>query len=287
MTTLPARRRRIDFVALSTLALIVLCVAAWVSVLRADSATADAIFSGRTWHELTRFLRELLGIIPGWDVRRPAFLDAGRWGEMAALAYQTLAMSVLATGIAALGALLTAMPAARAISSGDRTHGRGPIGRLLAPVIRALLVVSRSIPELLWALLIIFVLSPGILPGALALSLHNFGILGKLYAEVIENLDRRPSRALRTAGARSEQVLCYAVLPQALPGLITYTLYRWEVIIRTTIVVGFVGAGGLGQAFRLAMSFFRYTEITQILITYLLLALAVDAASATLRRLAR
>ena len=128
-------------------------------------------------------------------------------------------------------------------------------------VMRAVFVFTRGVPELLWAMLIVFVFSPGVLPGALALAVHNYGILGKLSAEVVEDLDPRPARALRTAGAGNFQMLLYGVLPQVLPQFLTYMLYRWEVIIRTTIVVGFVAAGGLGREFRLSMSWFQYDKV--------------------------
>jgi phosphonate transport system permease protein len=126
-----------------------------------------------------------------------------------------------------------------------------------------------------------------VLPGALALGLHNYGIVGRLTAEVVENLDPAPARALRAAGAGNFQVLVYAILPQALPQFVTYLLYRWEVVIRTTVVVGFLSASGLGREFRLSLSFFHYTEITLIILWYLLLVIGVDLLSAYLRRLVR
>jgi len=136
-------------------------------------------------------------------------------------------------------------------------------------------------------MIVVFFFAPGIVPGAIALGLHNYGVLGKLSAEVVENLDPRPARALRTSGASTFQLLAYAILPQALPQFLTYLLYRWEVVIRTTIVVGFVSAGGLGREFRLDMSFFRYTDIALLLIWYLILVFFVDLVSMYLRRLAR
>lgn len=147
--------------------------------------------------------------------------------------------------------------------------------------------MSRALPELLWALLLLFLFTPGTLPGALALGLHNLGVVGKLGAEVVEDLNLRPIQALQRSGARPGQLLAYGIVPSMLPQLLTYLLYRWEVIIRSTIVVGFVGAGGLGQEFRLRMSFFHYTDVTLILLVYLLLVFGVDLVSAGLRRLAR
>ena len=123
-------------------------------------------------------------------------------------------------------------------------------------------------------------------PEARTLTVEDNGI-GMSREEVVENLDARPARALRASGAGTFQMLMYAVLPQALPQLLTYLLYRWEVVIRTTVVVGFVAAGGLGREFRLSMSFFQYDRVTLLLLCYLLLVVGVDLASAGLRRLAR
>jgi phosphonate transport system permease protein len=153
--------------------------------------------------------------------------------------------------------------------------------------LRVMYIVSRALPELVWAMIIIFIFTPGILPGAIALAIHNFGILGKLGAETVESLDPRPARALASSGASRSQILLYAVLPQALPQFLTYVLYRWEIIIRTTIVIGAVSATGLGREFRLSMSFFHYTDVALILIWYFFLVLMVDALCAYFRRLAR
>ncbi|MBO8168925.1 MAG: ABC transporter permease subunit [Thermoanaerobacteraceae bacterium] len=115
--------------------------------------------------------------------------------------------------------------------------------------------------------------------------LHNFGILDKLCTEVVKDLDRKPLVALHSSGASTTQMLLYGILPQATPKFLTYRLYRWEVIIRTTIMVGFVGAGGPGQQFRLSMSWFHFTEITLLLVFYALLIFFVDLVSALLRRI--
>lgn len=136
-------------------------------------------------------------------------------------------------------------------------------------------------------MVIVFFLSPGILPGAVALGLHNYGIVGRLSAEVVENMDPGPARALRSSGAGNLPMLAYGIVPQALPQFLTYLLYRWEVVIRTTVVVGFVSTGGLGREFMLSLSFFQYTDVALIILWYLILVVAVDLLSATLRRIVR
>ena len=269
---------------LSALSFLVLAVASWAYILADDDSGFGDLVSAQSWDAAAEFVGELVG--KGSDAT-PAFLRWSRWTETAELAYRTLAMSVLAIGIAGGGVLVTFLPAARNVASDDVAATPSPVWRALYFLVRGVFIGTRGIPELLLATIVVFFFSPGILPGAIALGLHNYGIVGKLSAEVVENLDPRPARALRTAGASRFQVLFYGIMPQALPQFLTYLLYRWEVVIRTTIVVGFVGAGGLGREFRLDMSFFRYTDVVLLLVWYVLLVVAVDLVSMYLRRLAR
>jgi ABC-type phosphate/phosphonate transport system permease subunit len=259
--------------------LLALFVASWVFVLTEQNARYGDLLSEKTLAHTREFFERLAG----FGEARPAYLDPERWRVAADLAYRTLAMSVLAIGFATIGMFLTVMAGARPVIDGER-HA---VGTLLFGVTRIAWVFARAIPELLWALLIVFVFSPGVLAGALALGLHNFGVLGRLCAEVVENLDRRPIRAIRATGADRSQTLLYAVLPSALPAFLTFILYRWEVIIRTTIVVGFVSAAGLGREFRLNLSFFHYSDVGLLLLVYVLVVFAVDATTVGLRHLAR
>lgn len=277
-------RPRVGFVGVSVLAFILLTAASWGYVLFAGEGDVLGLLSTETWQRAASFLGQLVG---SGSEQEPAFLQMESWANAGKLAYETLAMSVLAIAFAGIGALLTFLPAARNVARGELAPSRSPVWPALYLLIRGIFTLTRGIPELIWAMLIIFVLSPGVLPGALALGLHNYGILGKLSSEVVEGVDIRPARALRTAGAGNFQMLAYGILPQVLPQFFTYLLYRWEVVIRTTVVVGFVGAGGLGREFRLAMSWFHYTDVTLLLGVYLILVLAVDLTCAWLRRLAR
>ena len=284
VATAPWRRLRVGFVPFTILAVIALVGASWAFVLAADRGQGSAFFAVETFTRAWGFIKDLLGI----DAEgTPAFARWEEWRETGSLAYNTLAMAVLGIGVAAGVALVTFMFGARNMMMGELAPYGSWLWRGGFFLTRIFFIVTRGIPELVWAMLIIFVFSPGILPGAIALGIHNGGILGKLASEVVEGLDTRPMRALRSTGANRFQVLAYGVLPQALPRFITYLLYRWEVIIRTTIVVGFVAAGGLGLEFRLSMSHFHYTNVTLILIWYLILVLGVDLVAAWLRRLAR
>ena len=159
-----------------------------------------------------------------------------------------------------------------------------PIPAAIFAVIKVSYTLTRGIPELLWAMLIVFVLPPSILAGAIALAIHNYGVLGRLLGEAVENMDQRPIKALRSSGANSIQILFYCIMPEIFPKFLTYLLYRWEVVIRTTVVVGFLAAGGLGRELKLSMSWFHYDEVGVLLVTYMLLVFLVDYASLILRK---
>ena len=281
-------RGRPSFARFSVYGFVALAVVSWAYVLvDGDSGLAD-LFSGRSWSNAGNFVRQLLGLDSGLSGGgRPAFLELDRWAETGKLAYKTLLMSVLAISFAGVGVLLTFLPAARNVSNGELGGRPSAVLGVLYHALRLVFAFTRAVPELVWAMVIVFFLSPGLLPGAVALGLHNYGIVGKLSAEVVENMDPEPARALRSAGAGNLQMLAYGIIPQALPQFLTYLLYRWEVVIRTTVVVGFVSAGGLGREFRLSLSFFQYTDVALIIIWYLILVLAVDLLSAGLRRMVR
>lgn len=273
-------KRKFTFVTLSFYALMILAAGSWLSIFTIEKASLSSLFSEQNQMYASKFLKGLIGA----DQENPAFLNRENWAVAIKLTLETLKMSVMATGFATIAMLLTVVPSARNVANGTITLARKWHGWLTFGFIRAGYIFSRAVPELVWAMLIIFILKPGILPGALALAIHNYGILGKLCAEVIEDMDSRPSRNLATCGAGPVQILLYAVLPAVLPRFLTYILYRWEVIMRTTIVVGFVGAGGLGQQFKLSMSFFHYTDITLLLICYLILVYAADLLSEKARQ---
>lgn len=266
------KKRKITFVTASVYALLLLGAGSWFSIFILEKASLSTLFSEQNLSYSSKFFKGLLGI----GEENPAFFNRESWETAITLTFDTLKMSVMATGFATIAALLTVVPAARNVADGSITLAKKWHGWISFSIIRGIYIFSRAVPELVWAMIIIFIFKPGILPGAIALALHNFGILGKLCAEVIEDLDSRPVRNLASSGAGRVQILLYGVLPAALPRFLTYILYRWEVIMRTTIVVGFVGAGGLGQQFKLSMSYFHYTDLTLLLLCYLILVIAAD-----------
>ena len=236
----PLARGHTSFLTLSFVVGVALVIASWTYILQSDRLQSQGFFSLETIHRGWVFVRDLLGI---GSSSSPAFARWSEWRQALRLAYDTLAMSVLGAGIAAIFALSTLIFGARNVMVGELAPYRSWLWRGIFFLVRGLFIFTRGIPELVWAMLIVFVLAPGILPGALALGIHNAGIIGKLASEVVEGLDARPIRALRSSGAGRIQVMLYGVLPEALPKFMTYLFYRWEVIIRTTIVVGFVAAG--------------------------------------------
>src|SRR5574343_367636 len=179
--------------------------------------------------------------------------------------WETLAISIVGTLLAALLGLLLALPRPRA-----------PFSFMLNTL--------RSVPELVWATITALAVGLGPFAGALALALHTAGVLGRLYAEALANAPRLPTRALRLSGAGSGIAFLYGTLPGAAPQLIAYTLYRWEMNIRMAAILGFVGAGGLGQLLYFELSLFHYAQAATVIGAMLLLSIAVDQSSVRLRR---
>lgn len=189
-------------------------------------------------------------------------------------ALETLAMSALGTLLAVLLGLALALPAAR-------THAQDPAR--WRGTTRLLLNALRSTPELVWAALLLIAAGLGPFAGTLALGLHTSGVLGRLFAEAIENAAPGPSFALRLRGVGEARVFLYATLPQVLPQLMSYTLYRWENNIRAAAVLGVVGAGGLGQMLAFHMGLFQMGETSTVLLAMLVLVALVDALSYAVR----
>jgi phosphonate transport system permease protein len=224
----------------------------------------------------------------------PTLPSLAEWRHLLQLSYLTLTMSILAIAIAGLGGILFSFPAAQTfllpggvLRPQGQSQGNGWLAMALLVISRLILLISRAIPAPIWALVFLFVLFPGGLPGALALGVHNFGILGRLMAEVNESLDDRPVRALRSLGASAGQSVLYGMLPQNLPRFMAYILYRWEVCLRETVIVGLVGAGGLGRLLTEQISSFDYSSVTVTLGLFIALTFAIDLISSRMRQALR
>ena len=185
---------------------------------------------------------------------------------------ETVAVSILGTLLAALCGLLLSLPAA------------GRMGTAAAKVARFVLNALRSVPELVWATIAALAAGLGPFAGVLALALHTSGVLGRLFAEALENAPPAPAEALRLAGAGRVEAWLYGTMPEVSPQLLAYSLYRWEMNIRMAAVLGFVGAGGLGQLLYVELSLFHHAQASTVIAAMLLLSIAVDAASGWARR---
>src|SRR5215471_3776265 len=144
---------------------------------------------------------------------------------------------------------------------------------------RGILSLFRCIPEFVWAFMFVRAVGLGPFPGVLAIGVAYGGMLGKVYSEILEGVDSRAIETLQAAGASPVPLVAYGVLPQALPAFISYTLYRWECAIRASAILGFVGAGGLGQQIELSMRMFNFSEVLTLLTILAGLVGGVDAVS--------
>jgi phosphonate transport system permease protein len=207
-------------------------------------------------------------------------------GELLQATLQTLAIATAGIALSFVIAVPLAIAVTHALSISRIGPGRGRrIGEAARIGVRIVLAVLRAIPEVVWAL--VFVRALGLGPGAgvLALAITYGGMLGKIYAEILESGDTRPARALLEAGSGRLAALFYGLVPGAAQELASYTVYRWECAVRASVVMGFVGAGGLGQLMDQSMKMLNGGEASMILGMFLLLVTLADALSAGLRRL--
>ncbi len=224
----------------------------------------------------------------------PPTFEVFSLGEWIDLSKITLSMSFLAVAFAGVIGLILSFPAANnfllpggIFASGREKNAPRLLATALLVLTRGLLLVLRSIPAPIWALILLYVLFPGVLPGALALGIYTLGVLGRLMAEVVENLDERPLLALKAQGAGMGGVFMYGALPPTYPRFISYLLYRWEEIIRATVIVGQVGAGGLGRSLTEQLSSFDNQAVLAILIVFIVITFIVDMISASARKTLR
>lgn len=198
---------------------------------------------------------------------------------------ETLAIATAGIALALLLAVPLSILCTRALSVSLIGPGPGRQGgTALRAGGRALLTFLRSIPEIVWALMFVRVLGLGPAAGVLALAITYGGMLGKVYTEILESIDTRPARSLLEAGSGRLAALAYGLLPNAAQELASYTVYRWECAVRASVIMGFVGAGGLGQLMDQSMKMLNGGEAATILFVFLLLVLLADALSSVLRR---
>jgi len=149
---------------------------------------------------------------------------------------------------------------------------------------RGIIGFARAVPDLVWALLFVTAVGLGPFPGGLALAVHSIGMLGRLFAETIEQMDMAPVDALTLTGARRIQIFTHAIVPSLLPSFLGISLYRLDENIRSSLVLGFVGAGGIGFQLLTYMNLFDYRKVSLYLIITFVLVLGAERVSAVLRQ---
>ena len=199
--------------------------------------------------------------------------------------WETIAMATAGMAMAMLGAIpLTLLVTERLSISRIGTGRVSPLAAALRHAVRAVLVLLRSVPELVWALLLVRIVGLGPTAGVIAIALTYCGMLGKVYAEILESSDASACNALLNNGSPRLSALLYGALPESAAELVSYTIYRWECAIRGSVVMGFVGAGGLGQRMDESMKMMAGGELATMLMVFVLLVAGADAVSAMLRR---
>ncbi|HEV7455269.1 MAG TPA: phosphonate ABC transporter, permease protein PhnE [Roseococcus sp.] len=264
-------RRRATQVALAILAAC-LWVAGYVSEVNA----------GVLWAGLPRVTEYFQRIMP--DLRWASLLADSetegsiaswfyRWDAWALLLLETANMAALATLSGCAIALVLSFFASRNLARSEWSY----------QLVRRGLEALRTVPEIVYALIFVWAFGVGALAGILAIMIHTIGAMGKLFSEVIENADMRPWDGIRASGGTWGQGCRYAILPQVAPNLISYALLRFEINVRGASVIGFVGAGGIGQEIYTVISFNYYEEISAIVLMVILTVTAIDLLSERLR----
>jgi phosphonate transport system permease protein len=218
----------------------------------------------------------------------PSSDSAYLWTAMGE-AIETVAMAWLATGAVSILSLALAPLAVRSVLFGWLAEApplrvwRRAARWLVLFAARGIFQLSRTLPEIVWALLFVVWVGPGVLACVLAIAAHTFGILGRLFAEVIAETDPESAEALEASGASAFGLWIFGVLPNAFPRLAAYALFRFEVNVRITTMVGFVGAGGIGDALHTAISLFHFRDLAALLLVLLGTVAIIDAVGDRIR----
>ncbi len=217
-----------------------------------------------------------------------SFLPPAHSGEFLAMvareSWRTVAIATAGMTLALVIAIPLTLLSTRGLSISALTGRMAALPFVVRQAIRLLLVVLRSVPELVWALVFVRVVGLGPTAGVLAIALTYGGMLGKVYGEILESGEPHATQTLLRNGSSRLQAFFYGLLPQNAAELTSYTVYRWECAIRSTVVLGFVGAGGLGQQLDNSMKMFNGGEVLTMLAVFVLLVALADRVSAMLRK---
>jgi phosphonate transport system permease protein len=232
------------------------------------------LFDARSLEGTGQFLRSFL----------PPVLSAEFLGLVARETWRTVAIATAGMTLALVLALPLTLLSTRVLSLSALRGRMAALPFVVRQAIRLLLIVLRSIPELVWALVFVRVVGLGPTAGVLAIALTYGGMLGKVYGEILESGEAHATESLLRNGCGRLQAFCFGLLPQHAGELISYTVYRWECAIRSSVVLGFVGAGGLGQQLDSSMKMFAGGEVSTMLLVFLGLVALADRTSAWLRK---
>ena len=269
------RMRRRASIGYGAVFLALLAVSARVSEVYPRSLIDGLPRAGEYFHKLLPTLHaaalfagpKVEGSLAYWMYR----LDAWAW-----LLFETSQIAALATLMGAAAAALACFPAAANLAP----------NRAVYLLCRRVLELFRTVPDIVYALILVWAFGVGPLAGIFAIALHTVGALGKLFAEAVENADLRPWEGVRASGGSWGQAVRYAILPQVAPNSLSYVLLRFEINVRGATVIGFVGAGGIGQELYTVIARNYYEEIGAIILLIVLAVTAIDLASERLRNLA-
>ncbi|WP_405851256.1 phosphonate ABC transporter, permease protein PhnE [Streptomyces sp. NBC_00090] len=254
----PRRPRRDAIVTAVTAVVVIAHVIAW----NTTEVSFGALVEG--WRGMADFLAEAFPPDLSWEVLEPSLSGA----------LVTLWIGLLGTTLSIPFSLVLALLAARGTSpSGSAYQGA-----------RSVLSFLRAVPDVVFALIFVTAVGLGPFPGVLALVCHNVGVMGKLWAEALEDADPGPSQVLRSAGAGRIQIAAHALLPTVTPQLAGLLLYRFDVNVRSSLVLGLVGAGGIGFLINQSIRLFKFDEMLTHILVVVVLIVAVDRLSATVRK---
>jgi phosphonate transport system permease protein len=249
---------------------------ALAAIALAISAIGAEVQPVTLWNKIgnfTSYFDRLLKLDTGmrvWTDPREWFWGLARWARLLA---ETLLIAYVATLTGAVAAFICAAPASRNLM-------RHAAVRF---TVRRSLELCRSVPEIVFALMFVVAFGLGAFPGILAVTIHTSGALGKLFTEVVENIDMRPVEAVAATGGSWLAQVRFAVTPQVLSNLVSYALLRFEINVRGATVLGFVGAGGIGQDLIVAIRKFYYSDVSAMLMMIILTVIMIDMLSARLR----
>lgn len=263
----PAGPARIAWI---VVAILIVIPAGWLSEFNPATLFGDQSLRA-TGHFLSTFFPPALGL---------DFLTL-----VAQATWKTVAIATVGTALAVVIAIPLSIIANRALSISALAQRRMCFAcALVRTGVRYFLIALRSVPEIVWALLFVRAVGLGDTSAVLAIALTYGGMLGKVYIEIIESNEAETTRALLVNGASRMQAFFYGTLPMCLPELMSYTIYRWECAIRASVIMGFVGAGGLGMQMELSLKMLAGNEVLTMLVVFVLLVWIADLTSAALRK---